>query len=406
MSEAPAGHGCYDCHAPTTDGMVRCDQCWDRRLKGWTPRVEQEEAAANRSDVARDARTGLHVELPRLQLGDGTAEERGGHDDPARRHLSVPGEDEADSSWAPVAKWWDGTASKPPEYLTRADGKSLLYSSSVNAIIGESGSGKTWLTLLALQQAGGGVFIDMEGRGPALYERIRPLGIAADSITYIRAREKLEPGKTFQDLARAMDREPCLVVLDGFNTLLEMQGLDYKETNQVTEAFRKLLEPVADWGHCLTLVDHTPHQNGDHGMLRAIGSQAKKAVITGTQLLVRAHEPFGRSKRGVAFVSVGKDKDGYVDELIQEGDTRKNVARFVLDARVPTSYPAELHGNDWASKEMRQQDSAMTIQGIQGWESMANAPLIAAFREAGGEMKTADLQKLIKSLKDDYYDSV
>ncbi len=336
--------------------------------------------------------------LPGLQLGQTSAGNvlRMGSDDDARRHLS---DVDAHSSWAALTEWWIGPAAEPPTHLARSDGKTLLYPGSVNSIVGESGSGKTWLALLALQQAGGGVFIDMESRGPAVADRIIPIGLLPAAVTYLRPREPLKLDRTIYDLLDALQAlpGPSLVILDGFNAFLELQGLDYTSTPDVTFAFREFLEPIADMGHALTLVDHTPHaQPGVK--VRAIGSQAKKATLTGSSLNVKMTEPFGRGRRGVAYVTVLKDKAGYVDALIQDDDPRKTVGQFILDARQP-SYIAELNAMSFATQEMRVQDAEATIRKIEGWEGMSMRAIVAAYRGAGGALKNDDLRGLIKAMK-------
>lgn len=321
-----------------------------------------------------------------------------------RTDVARLGREEA-STWAPVKDWWEGPTSEPPRYLTRDVGGSLLYPAKVNSIIGQSGSGKTWLALLALQQAGGGMMIDLESDGPSVAERCAQIGLHPPDLAYVRPREPLGVNGGAAALLEALEGlpGPSVVVLDGFNTFLEMHELDGNVTEAVTRAFRLYLEPIAEMGHCLTLVDHTPHPSVGGGPPRAIGSQAKKSVITGSSLHVRCYETFGRGKRGVAYITVLKDRGGHVDRYVEDGDTKKNVAKLVVDATGP-SYVVELGGTDWVSKERKTQEIRAFIEGVPGWRDLSTEKLKRMVKEAGFEMRATGLQDLIRGMREETQD--
>jgi KaiC/GvpD/RAD55 family RecA-like ATPase len=78
--------------------------------------------------------------------------------------------------------------------LTRTDGVFLLYDGAVHTISGESESGKTWLTLLAvlqlLQAEENALFIDFEDRADRVIARLLALGATPqqirDHFAYVR----------------------------------------------------------------------------------------------------------------------------------------------------------------------------------------------------------------------------
>ena len=61
--------------------------------------------------------------------------------------------DVVESSWIPKQiEEIDLEDENPPSMLKREDGNCLLYAGKVNAIFGESESGKTWIALEAIRQ--------------------------------------------------------------------------------------------------------------------------------------------------------------------------------------------------------------------------------------------------------------
>ena len=102
-----------------------------------------------------------------------------------------------------------------PSHLARTDGHRLFYAGKVNALIGESESGKTWVGLLAVAQAlavGQPVlYLDFEDTLAGITGRLRALGVTdahLQHLTYISPDEDLDlPQK--RDLDRGAPSAPA-----------------------------------------------------------------------------------------------------------------------------------------------------------------------------------------------------
>lgn len=269
------------------------------------------------------------------------------------------------ATWQVQDRWWEGPGEDPPSALLRADGKGLLYAGKVNSIIGPSESGKSWLALLAVMQHPGQVtFVDFESDGPSIAGRLRQMGLPQERLEQIRY---LRPDEAYT--GRGVGPAD-LVVVDGLNTFYSLHGVDYIDTVEVTRFHKRVLEPWADLGVCVVVIDHTTKNRGPGQGSGAIGSQAKRATVTGASLLVRMTESFGRKRLGKATVFVDKDRPGYVRGLQCEDDS---VAQLIVDDRY-ASTTVELDASPWVAKEFVVQDQAVARHAaIQ--RALADGPL-------------------------------
>jgi KaiC/GvpD/RAD55 family RecA-like ATPase len=117
--------------------------------------------------------------------------------------------------------------------LRREDGNNILYAGKVNALFGESESGKTWVALEAVRQElakGNCVFyIDFEDSARGIFNRLKTLNCDMDrlkSFKYANPDEPLGDG-----IGEIMKTEigkylPTLIVVDGVNAAMNLLGLD------------------------------------------------------------------------------------------------------------------------------------------------------------------------------------
>lgn len=249
--------------------------------------------------------------------------------------------------------WWVGPGEAAPTYLTRTDGRALLYAGKINSIIGPSEEGKSWLALLACLQAIRDnrvvTYIDFESDGPSIGGRLKQVGASDRELCrlwYVQPDERYLPHEVHSDL----------VIVDGLNAFYGLHGIDGNDSIAVTQFNRYVFVPWATAGACVAIIDHTPKNTQPGQGQGAIGSQAKRSVITGASLKVKMTESFGRKRLGHATVYVDKDRCGHVRGL-QEED--KSVAQLTVDDRNGTLMT--LGPSPWVRKEENAQDRQVSL---------------------------------------------
>lgn len=194
--------------------------------------------------------------------------------------------------------------------------KALFYKGFVNGLAGESGSGKTFVALVAAQEELHArehvIFVDLEGNPAVIAERITTLGVPEDLVAeyfhYIRPDEPYGPSAA-EIVALLLDQlRPSLVVIDSTGEAMSMDGVDPNKDEQVAMWFRRMPAKIAAAGPAVTLVDHTPKAAGAHNY--AIGSQRKRAAISGAQYILEAKVGFSKNKSGLAAIRCVKDRHG------------------------------------------------------------------------------------------------
>lgn len=270
------------------------------------------------------------------------------------RHAWVQPEPVEWHSWLPQPNpWWAGPGEIAPTYLTRHDGRALLYAGKVNSIIGPSEQGKSWLALLATLQAlrdGKEVtYVDFESDGSSIGGRLRQMGATDRELAKLRY---VQPDARYQTMDMASD----LITVDGLNGFYGLHGVDYNSTVEVTQFNRVVFVPWATAGSCVNLIDHTPKNTQPGQGAGAIGSQAKRAVITGASLKLTMTTAFGRGRLGKATVFVDKDRCGHVRGLqCDDGSVAELIADDVNGTKVA------LTGSPWVAKEANNQNRQVTM---------------------------------------------
>jgi hypothetical protein len=223
------------------------------------------------------------------------------------------------SSWFPKPLDLEGTEEEPPPaFLARNDGHRLFYRGKVNALLGESESGKTWVALHAVAQClqiqEKVIYIDFEDSGKGILSRLRSLGITDKQLanfTYANPDENLQLEQR-HDLVEALAQQnPDFIVVDGVNAGMTLLGLDLTNNRDATMFSQSLLKPLTMSGAAICTIDHVTKSKEGRGNY-AIGAQAKRADINGVAIAVEVVQPFGRGMTGELNLKVTKDRPGHV----------------------------------------------------------------------------------------------
>jgi len=233
-----------------------------------------------------------------------------------------------ESSWIPKQiEQIDLDDEAPPSMLKREDGNCLLYSGKVNAIFGESESGKTWIALEAIRQEllkNNIVFyLDFEDSARSITNRLKTLKVPTDKFKLFRYANPDEPlGEGIGEIMRTeiMAYLPTLIVVDGVNAAMNLLGLDLEKNKDATTFSQKVLKPLRIGGAGILTIDHVTKSKDNRGNY-AIGAQAKRADIDGAAFAVSVAMPFGRGIDGALDITCTKDRPGFVRAICPDAKT-------------------------------------------------------------------------------------
>ena len=210
----------------------------------------------------------------------------------------------------------------PPAHLTREDGTHLFYPGKVNGLIGESESGKTWVALLAVQQAldaGHAVlYLDFEDTYSGITGRLTSMGANLNRFYYTAPDVALDPVHRAALMDDLTHIQPELIILDGFNAAMTLLGLDLNSNTDATRFAQDLLRPLSKTGAAVAYVDHLP-KNREGQFKGGIGAQAKRAMTTGCAIRVDIEQEFGKGQTGRLKLTVDKDRPGHVRAIATAG---------------------------------------------------------------------------------------
>lgn len=220
-------------------------------------------------------------------------------------------------------EFYDNPAPPPePVYGTFGGTVPLFYDAGVHWLQGESESGKTWAGLAVVREVlstGAWAFVlDYEDTRGSVLRRLKALGMTREEhrrLVYVSG-----PDVTFAELRGHLDeteRDYAVMLVDGVTSALSAAGANGNDGQEVTR-WADQLPRRARMSIC---IDHVTKSVDDRrGM--AIGSQAKKSVVTGSSWEVVCTRAFGRGRDGAIELRLQKDKGGFLRGALDRGVVR------------------------------------------------------------------------------------
>jgi hypothetical protein len=223
--------------------------------------------------------------------------------------------------WLPhdLNPYLDGTVKpvEPTVGIERTDGLRLIYPGKEHAIIGEMESGKSWMALACVAEeikAGNAVvYLHFEEDNPGgSVERLQLMGISKDDL--LKRFHFVTPQGGFSPTTwvALLDKvRPSLLVLDGVNEGMAMQGYQIKEAEGASAFRHAFAVPAKKLGAAVVSLDHVVKAQDGRGRYQ-YGSIHKSNALDGSSIVLVNDEPFGRGRRGRSSVYVAKDRPGYL----------------------------------------------------------------------------------------------
>lgn len=205
-----------------------------------------------------------------------------------------------------------------PQFVTRDDGKALLYPAKDSYLYAETESGKSWLAALAVVQcvtAGIPIIVfDFEEGDELEYgNRLLDLGIDERRLTdpslfrYIMVDGKC----TDEIMAEALDMGARVVINEGMSVAYDVYGWQVKENDSATAFRRTLVKPHLVAGRAVLTTDHVVKDRDSRGRY-AIGGVMKLNAASGGAFLLVNVEGLAPGRRGASNLYVTKDRPGGV----------------------------------------------------------------------------------------------
>jgi hypothetical protein len=229
--------------------------------------------------------------------------------------------DDIGHGWEPtdLTEILNGTYEPPvPTIGKRTDGAGLFYAGRINALFGESGSGKSWIAMAACAQeimAGNHViYIDHEDHATSVTQRILKLGCARnlvlEQLHYIRPQRGWNQLAKIDVSALITETAATLVVCDSTGEGMSLDTIDPNSDDQVARWMRDFGRHLADLGPALLLLDHMA-KSSESNKAFMIGSQRKKAAIDGAAYRVDVGIAPSKGIDGALNLVTAKDRGGY-----------------------------------------------------------------------------------------------
>jgi KaiC/GvpD/RAD55 family RecA-like ATPase len=321
---------------------------------------------------------------------------------PSLVQLRDENEEPTTSSWIPELINADNIFDEPePSILRRADGHNIFYAGKINALFGESESGKTWIALEAVRQEldkGNFVFyLDFEDSVRGIYNRLKTLGADLShfkSFLYSNPSEPLTEGSREALLTKIDQYKPSLIVVDGVNAAMNVMGLDLEKNKDATAFSQEVLRPLRLHNAAILTIDHVTKSKDNRGNY-AIGAQAKRADIDGCAVAVEVEIAFGRGIDGALALKVTKDRPGFVRAICQEG---KNLGVANIKAQADGTIKIFLEGATvevmTLETKMEQVSTFMAEHGVE----MGKNEIVTRLRKDGVSIANENIKVILESL--------
>lgn len=222
-----------------------------------------------------------------------------------------------------VAGLLDGSLSRPAPTVGRiAGGSALLYRGKVNGLAGESGAGKTWTALAAavqtLDDGDAVLYVDHEDDAVGIVGRLLDLdarpGDVRQRFAYLNPCQRPTAADLVDLVALVAELRPVLAVVDSTGEGLALDGANPNADEEVAAWFSRVPRRLAsvaygsEPGPAVLVLDHVTKT--DDAGLWPIGSQRKRAAISGAQYMQRVVKPFSQDTAGAAVLVCAKDRGG------------------------------------------------------------------------------------------------
>lgn len=263
-----------------------------------------------------------------------------------------------------------------PTKLARVDGPCLFYAERINAIYGESGSGKSWVSMaLCAEEINAGrhvAYFDLEDHAGSMAHRMLSLGVSADDLIerfhYVSPTGPWGTHAADYWVGQIAELQISVCVVDSTGEALSVDGKNPDKDPEVAEWFRRMPRRIARAGACVVLVDHVP--KSDEASKRfAIGSQRKLAAVDGAAYRVDVRVAPAKGVEGFLGLSVAKDRHGnyqhgskVADVSINDEGGKVLVTIKPPDSGLPTVLMSKISGYlmDNGSSSARQIESGIT----------------------------------------------
>lgn len=172
----------------------------------------------------------------------------------------------------------------------------LFYPGKINTVFGDSGGGKSWLSLwvIAEQMMRGrdAILIDYEDSATTHIGRLRQMGVSDETIAkhfiYIQPNEKWDRASQAALEATLEGRNPTVAVIDSFGEALGVDGFSANADEEVATWMRGTARYLAERGLCVVLLDHTVKSIASARSTDfASGTQRKRASISGAAYFLK-----------------------------------------------------------------------------------------------------------------------
>jgi KaiC/GvpD/RAD55 family RecA-like ATPase len=308
----------------------------------------------------------------------------------------------ADSSWIPKEIGdYELEADVQPTMLRREDGNFILYPGKINAIFGESESGKTWVALEAVRQElnlGNTVFyIDFEDSARGILNRLKTLKTPTErfkAFMYANPDTPFTPAVSEALMASLAEYKPSLVVVDGVNAAMNLMGLDLEKNKDATHFSQTILRPLRTFGSGILTIDHVTKSKDTRGNY-AIGAQAKRADIDGVAVSVAVEQPFGRGIDGALSLTITKDRPGFVRAICPDAKTL-GIANIKSDANFGIKVSIT-GGTVKVSTREQKMEAVCDLLRRHGYE-MGRNQIAEQLRSEGNGMNNEELKFVMDSL--------
>lgn len=223
-----------------------------------------------------------------------------------------------DDDWAPIDLVGiargirEGTHERTVPTVLEVEGHlPLFYPGRINQLFGESGGGKSWLGLAAIASVviGGGRagYVDWEDNPVGMAERLVDLGLSDDEIGRVEYRN---PSGAISSGVERFSGHYDVIVVDSTGEAMAAGGVDSNADQEVAQWFAivKRLGRL-DGSPAVIVIDHVP-KDTEAPKSYAIGSQRKRAAVTGAAYRVDTLKEPSRGKDGKLKLTVAKDRHG------------------------------------------------------------------------------------------------